>query len=191
MRTASSRGCKRGHRAHPGTGWARWPAILLFALLLLLPPAVDRAEPTSERWAGSSSKSSRHQAGLSWQDSVLTASGETVAVSVSDRIADAAAVGRRWAEFFATLPHGDELGLLHAVIVDVAELAPECGEEALGCYEQNRLVVPAAPVGGATPEEIAPTSTVITSPRTPPTRRGERSTGDPSTGRRRSRPAPV
>lgn len=155
MRAVSSSRLTNVRGARLSLGRALWPAGILLCVVLGAPPVVDRAEPQIMRRAGSVPADSSHRAGLLWASRITTASGETVAVNVSDRLPEPDTVGRRWAEFLAALPHGPELGLLEVVVVDPTELASECGGGALGCYGQDRLVIPADAVDGTAPEEVA------------------------------------
>ncbi|MDX6510688.1 MAG: hypothetical protein QOE36_192 [Gaiellaceae bacterium] len=87
---------------------------------------------------------------------VTTSTGETVKVFVSATYSDAPAVGRHWAEFFVSLAHGNELGLLNAYIAPPSEVAQLCGgERILGCYGGGRLLAPGEPSDGLEPEAIA------------------------------------
>ena len=65
-------------------------------------------------------------------------------------------VPQQWAEFFAGIPHGSELGSL----VTFASPRPArsrrlCGPEALGCYDARELVMPGEPYDGVAPEHVA------------------------------------
>lgn len=91
-----------------------------------------------------------------WQGGAYTtASGEVVRVLVSDSYADAYAMGQRWADFFAGLIHGSELGLLTAYVTTPSELARLCGEGSLGCYGGSQLAFIGETVDGVTSEEVA------------------------------------
>jgi hypothetical protein len=93
----------------------------------------------------------------SWLGGPTTAAnGEIVSVNVSDSIPDAGAVAQRWANFFAGLVHGSELQLLTVYVVPGNEIGPDCGgQNILGCYGQQQLLIPNDVVHGVTPEEIA------------------------------------
>ncbi len=93
----------------------------------------------------------------SWQGHAFTAStGEAVTVYVSDLQADVESIGQRWADFFASLVHGSELGGVTVYVVSPAEIAGICGDpRAIGCYGSSRLVIVGEPVAGVAPEEVA------------------------------------
>src|SRR5262249_23336600 len=93
----------------------------------------------------------------SWLGGPTAASdGEVVNVNVSDSIPDPDAVRQHWADFFAGLVHGAELQLLTVYVVPGAEIGADCGGDGiLGCYGQQRLLIPNDVVAGVTPEEVA------------------------------------
>jgi hypothetical protein len=64
-------------------------------------------------------------------------------------------IGQRWADFFASLLHGDELQLLHAFIAPLPEVQALCGSRALGCYGDNQLVMTGDGAAGFAAEEVA------------------------------------
>lgn len=99
----------------------------------------------------------RRVAAASWLGGPTTAaSGETLNVFVSASVPDPGAIRQQWADFFAGLPHGAELSLLNAYIVDPTELGSECvSSEAIGCYGGGHLVIPFEAVRGVDPGEIA------------------------------------
>jgi hypothetical protein len=78
-----------------------------------------------------------------------------VRVLVSDTYADGYAVGQRWANHFASLLHGSELGLVTAYVLSPTEMEDLCGPYALGCYGGNELAFMGETVDGVTPEEVA------------------------------------
>ncbi len=92
-----------------------------------------------------------------WSGGPTTAAdGETVTVFVSDSYAADPSVVQRWADFFAGLVHGSELGLLTTYVETPAEVSKTCGGESiLGCYGSNRLVIPGDVDQGVDPTEIA------------------------------------
>ena len=55
-----------------------------------------------------------------------TANGASVTVRVSDAFPDGSDRGRRWAEFFSTMPHGAELATVTITVVTAAELPASC-----------------------------------------------------------------
>ncbi len=88
-------------------------------------------------------------------DTYVTANGASVAVRVSESYPDAVDRGRRWAEFFSVLPHGDELANVQVSVVTGPELTGSCGERALGCYRPGDLTFADEVLGGVAPEEVA------------------------------------
>jgi hypothetical protein len=83
-----------------------------------------------------------------WDGGLYTTStGEHVTVEVSTAYASDPGAGQRWADFFASLVHGPELGLLTAYIAPIDEVTEICGGgDVLGCYWNDKLVA----VGEAT-----------------------------------------
>ena len=88
-------------------------------------------------------------------DTYVTANGASVAVRVSEAYPDAVERGRRWAEFFSLLPHGDELAGVQISVITGPELAGACGERALGCYRPGDLTFADEVLGGVAPDEVA------------------------------------
>ena len=84
-----------------------------------------------------------------------TATGESVTVYASSTYAAGEVVPQRWAEFFAGIPHGSELGSLVVRIATPGEVAGLCSTEALGCYNARELVMPGEPYDGVAPEHVA------------------------------------
>jgi hypothetical protein len=76
-------------------------------------------------------------------------------VLVSEAYASDSGVAQRWADFFATLLHGPELGLLTAYLAPLDEVHGICGQGALGCYSSNRLVTVGDSSGGIPPASVA------------------------------------
>jgi hypothetical protein len=92
----------------------------------------------------------------SWHGGPVQAkSGEPLAIYVSDSYPDDPAATQHWADYFASLLHGSELSLLSAYVAAPAEIAGLCGDDALGCYGSDRLVIPAETLDGITPEDVA------------------------------------
>ena len=85
----------------------------------------------------------------------VTANGASVIVRVSDAFPDGGDRGRRWAEFFSTLPHGDELAAVTVTVVTAAELPSACNADALGCYRPGEIMIADEVLDGITPEEVA------------------------------------
>jgi len=89
--------------------------------------------------------------------SYRTSTGEAVTVHLSPAYADDDGVAQRWADFFASLVHGPELGLLTAYFAPPDEVRALCGggEGVLGCYEDDRLVAIGEESDGISPESVA------------------------------------
>jgi hypothetical protein len=85
----------------------------------------------------------------------VTTTGESVTVRVSESFADADERGRRWSEFFAALPHGDELSKVTISVVTAAELSDSCGGDAFGCYRPGDLTFADEVIAGVASEEVA------------------------------------
>lgn len=152
------------------SGLGRWPRLGPLALgALLLSVLAGGARPAAGSDAPFAQVEShrivdaalgpREQRKLhasSWQGGSYTAStGEKVRVLVSASYPDAFAAGQRWADFFASLLHGSELGLVTAYVLTPAEMEDLCGSNALGCYGGGELAFMGETVDGVTPEEVA------------------------------------
>ena len=86
---------------------------------------------------------------------IVTSTGETVNVLVSDSFAPDAVTPESWAEFLVKLVHGPELASLTTYIAPLDEIRLLCGNGALGCYRQNRSVALGETLpDGTTPEEV-------------------------------------
>lgn len=81
--------------------------------------------------------------------------GESVTVFVSTTYAPEQVTPQRWAEFFAGMPHGNELATVVIRIATPGEVAALCGDEALGCYGARELVMPGESFDGEAPEQVA------------------------------------
>jgi hypothetical protein len=95
-------------------------------------------------------------AALSWRGGpIVTSTGETVTVLVSDTYPLEAVAPESWAEFLTALVHGPELSLLTTYVAPLDEVQQICGGRALGCYSANRIVATGDTfVDGTTPEEV-------------------------------------
>jgi hypothetical protein len=149
------------------------PQIVLLALALAVCAATDalaagpRVEaPTlatldaggqaSLRITRFTNSSARRLAALNWTGgSYTTSTGEAVVVYVSTSYPADASVGRRWADYFASLDHGAELHLLRAYVAPLDEVEEMCGGEALGCYGGSRLVMVGDSSAGIPPASVA------------------------------------
>lgn len=96
------------------------------------------------------------QAAISWRGGpIVTSTGETVNVLVSDTFAVDAVTPEGWAEFLVKLTHGSELAQLTTYIAPLSEIRSVCGSGALGCYSRNRSVAIGEVLpDGTTPEEV-------------------------------------
>ena len=96
------------------------------------------------------------QAAITWRGgAIVTSTGETVNVLVSDAFPVDAVTPESWAEFLAKLVHGPELSSLTTYIAPLDEIRILCGDGALGCYRQNRSVALGESLpDGTTPEEV-------------------------------------
>jgi hypothetical protein len=96
------------------------------------------------------------QAPIAWRGgAIVTSTGETVNVLVSDAFAPDVVTPESWAEFLVKLVHGPELASLTTYIAPLAEIRLLCGNGALGCYRQNRSVALGETLpDGTTPEEV-------------------------------------
>lgn len=96
------------------------------------------------------------QAAIEWRGGpVVTSTGETVTVFVSDAFAPEVVTPESWAEFLARLVHGSELSSLETHIAPLAEVRQICGARALGCYSRNRAIsIGEALPDGTTAEEV-------------------------------------
>ncbi len=83
------------------------------------------------------------------------ATGETVTVYVSSTYTPEQVAPQQWAEFFAGIPHGSELGSVVVRIATPDEVAALCGGDALGCYDARELVIPGSSYDGVAPEHVA------------------------------------
>jgi hypothetical protein len=98
----------------------------------------------------------RRLASASWRGGAYTAAtGERVTVYLSESYGPGAADGQRWADFFAALLHGSELGTVQAYVAPLEEVQAFCGQRTLGCYGGGRLVTIGEPAGAVTPAEVA------------------------------------
>ena len=161
MRSASSE-----RRVAPGP-LALWVGLAL-AVAIAAAPAADLAvrEPAPVGPAAflapgatttlTPTGRSRLRAAAWWGHVYTTATGEYVNVSVSSSYPEDDAVGQGWADYFAGLVHGSELGQLHVYVVTPAEVQDVCGNpDALGCYGSNQLVMLGEPAYGIDPKDIA------------------------------------
>ena len=91
-----------------------------------------------------------------WGGKYTVASGETVTVYISRAYPEVDSIGRQWAEFFAGLVHGSELGLMTAYVAPLAEVQELCESEfVIGCYWGQTLVTVGDSSAGESPASVA------------------------------------
>jgi hypothetical protein len=91
-----------------------------------------------------------------WGGAYRVASGETVTVYVSSAYSGTETVWRQWAEFFAGLVHGQELGSMRAYIAPLDDVQEMCGSEhVIGCYGNQMLVTVGDSSAGEPPASVA------------------------------------
>jgi hypothetical protein len=119
-------------------------------------PEVGLLARSFEGRSGAASLSSSALAAIDWRGGpILTSTGETVTVRVSDTYAPEVVTPESWAEFLVGMAHGPEVSLLTTYIAPLDEVQQLCGARALGCYSANRIVALGDPsVDGTTPEEV-------------------------------------
>lgn len=157
--------CASSSSIAPSRARRRLGVLVLGALVLALAagggvaPGPDHAGPRVESYRlddpvpPAARKRLRNAA---WLGGVYTAStGEPVHVLVSSGYPDGQAIGQRWADFLASLVHGNELGLATVYVVTPGDMRFFCGPQTLGCYWGNELVFMGETVSGVTPEEVA------------------------------------
>ncbi len=76
-----------------------------------------------------------------WGGPVVTSTGDTVTLYVSDSFARDEAARTTWANFFAWLYHGPELSTVTIYQTTLAELQGICGAQAAGCYSPAQRVL--------------------------------------------------
>jgi hypothetical protein len=118
-------------------------SLTLVAAAIVVPGGVSEAGAATTIRSGTlDAHGLRRLAATAWDGGrYATASGERVTVLVSPAYGSDSGVGQHWADFFASLVHGSELGLLTAYIAPLDEVQEMCGgADALGCYWAQRLV---------------------------------------------------
>jgi hypothetical protein len=91
-----------------------------------------------------------------WGGTYTVAGGQTVSVFVSTTYPDNQALGQKWADFFAALPHGAELPLLRAYIAPLDEVQDMCwSADVVGCYGGQKLVTVGDSSAGIPPASVA------------------------------------
>lgn len=99
----------------------------------------------------------RHLTGASWWGGTYPApDGQHVTIYISTSYPEADVVAQHWADFFAGLPHGQELSAVRVYIAPLSEVAEMCfTTEALGCYGGQTIVVVGEATDGIAPSSIA------------------------------------
>ena len=93
---------------------------------------------------------------LWWGGAYATSTGERVTVFFWIEYPVDHSAAARWAEFFAGLVHGRELGSLRAYVAPPLEVAAICGSpSALGCYGESKLITIGETADGFAPATIA------------------------------------
>ena len=119
-------------------------------------PAWLAPSGTSFRTSSLDERGIRRLASIGWRGGRFVTSAGVVSVRISAAYAADTGAAQRWADFFASLVHGSELGLLDAYIAPLGEVETICGGPgALGCYGANRLVSVGDSSGGIAPESVA------------------------------------
>jgi hypothetical protein len=90
-----------------------------------------------------------------WGGRYTVGDAASVDVRVSAAYASDPGAAQRWADFFASLVHGPELGLLKAYVAPLDEVQAICHADALGCYGDDQLVTVGDASGGIAPESVA------------------------------------
>ena len=152
---------------HRGLG-RRLGAVVLFALAAACfaagagPAGGATSGPTA--WAGDTTQRARagrlfalRATAAFWGGTYTANTGEPVQIEVSDAYPQDPALPQRWADYLASLVHGDELAALTAYLAPFDEVQSICGEDALACYSSQvqTLVAPAEnPAADLTTEAI-------------------------------------
>ena len=76
-----------------------------------------------------------------WGGPVVTSTGETVTLYISDRFPHDEATRLSWANFFAWLYHGSELSTVTIYQAPIDEVGEICGPNAAGCYSPSRRIL--------------------------------------------------
>jgi hypothetical protein len=76
-----------------------------------------------------------------WGGPVVTSTGETVTIYVSDSFPPDESTRLSWANFFAWLYHGSELSRITIYQAPLAEVQQFCGPDAAGCYSPSRQIL--------------------------------------------------
>ena len=114
--------------------------------------AAGRPTSGSASWAGDTTQPVRagrlfalRATAAFWGGTYTANTGEPVQIEVSDAYPQDPALPQRWADYLASLVHGEELASLTAYLAPFDEVQSICGEDALACYssQAQTLVAPA------------------------------------------------
>jgi hypothetical protein len=97
-----------------------------------LPLAREAMRPSSARRIAASSW---------WGGPIVTTTGETVTIYVSDRFPQDESTRLSWANFFAWLYHGSELSTVVIYQAPYDEVQEICGPDSAGCYSPSRRIL--------------------------------------------------
>lgn len=76
-----------------------------------------------------------------WGGPIVTSTGETVTIYVSDRFSQDESIRLSWANFFAWLYHGSELPRVTIYQAPLDEVQQICGAGSAGCYSPSRQIL--------------------------------------------------
>ena len=128
---SSAAGASTGRTLDPVPGPGAWHAALPASLERSLLTR-DSAAPTR---VGQITRSSW------WGGPVVTSTGETVTIYVSDSFPQDESIRVSWANFFAGLYHGPELSTVAIYQAPISEVQTICGTGAAGCYSPTRHIL--------------------------------------------------
>jgi hypothetical protein len=143
--------------------------ISLAALALFIPPSASAGRPRLDSPAPQGSAGSlaartsllasgprRLSAASWWGGTYAIPDGEKVSIYISASYPKADDLAKLWVDFFAHLPHGEEMSLLKAYIAPLDEVSQMCfSDEVLGCYGDQTLVTVGDSSAGFVPTSIA------------------------------------
>jgi hypothetical protein len=121
---------------------ARVPFILAALACVLLVPSTGAAEaPVFRDTILSPSASRTLQSVAEWGGPITATDGETVNIYFSTTIPVDPALQLQWADFMTSLIHGSELGTVSIHLEQPAEIARNCGTNALACYSPSTFSI--------------------------------------------------
>lgn len=129
---------------------ARIPLCLVALACVLLAPSTSAADaPVFRDTILSPSASRTLQSVAEWGGQTTASDGETVNVFFSDTFPVDPAQQLAWANFMTSLIHGSELGTVSIHLEQPAEVARNCGVNALACYSPSTFSIYAPAVDPA------------------------------------------